>query len=133
MNWAEYQKWTAALCLWREARGEGHDGMRAVCHVIANRALKHRRSWAEIIYAQWQFSSMTAFNDPQLCKVPIAPDVSFEDAYTIADAVYYGKDEDITLGADHYFASTIPMPEWAKDMTATAKVGRHLFYREENA
>ncbi len=130
MNWPEFQKAIAALCLWREARGEGHDGMRAVCHVIANRALKRNRSWAEVVYQPWQFSSMTASGDPQLTLVPVPPDAAFEDALAITDLVYYGTDEDITQGADHYFASTIPMPEWAKNMTATAKIGRHLFFRE---
>ena len=129
MPWEDFQKWCAALCLWREARGEGYEGMRAVCHVIANRSLKRKRSWAEVVYQPWQFSSMTAIGDPQLTLVPVAPDKAFEDAYAIARLVYYGKDEDATNGADHYFASTIPMPEWAKNMTATAVIGKHNFYK----
>lgn len=131
MNWGEFQKWCAALCMWREARGEGHDGLRAVCHVIANRSLEHGKSWAEVVFQWKQFSSMTAPGDPQLTKVPLAPDVTFEDCYNIADSVYYGNDPDLTNGADHYFADSISMPEWAKNMTATAKIGRHNFYRGE--
>lgn len=37
--------------------------------------------------------------------------------------------EDITYGADHYFADWIPEPRWAKDMPQTTKIGRHTFYR----
>lgn len=127
----EFQKWVTALCLWKEARGEGHDGMRAVCHVIANRALRRNKSWAEIVYQPWQFSSMTASNDPQLDKVPVEIDVViFADAYNIANAVYTSKDEDITNGADHYYANTITKPTWAEGMTATATIGKHLFFKE---
>jgi N-acetylmuramoyl-L-alanine amidase len=131
MNWGEFQKWVACLCMWREARGEGHDGLRAVCHVIANRSLKHGKSWAEVVFQWKQFSSMTTPGDPQLTKVPLAPDPVFEDCYAIADQVYYGKDDDLTKGATHYFADSIPMPEWAKNMIPTGKIGKHNFFREE--
>lgn len=129
MNWDEYQKWTVALCAWREARSEGRDGIRAVIHVIANRAARRRRSWAEIIYQPLQFSSMTAPHDPQLSLVPVRPDANFEICYEVADLIWQAKDFDLTNGADHYFADYIPMPEWAKTMTATAKFGHHLFYK----
>lgn len=131
INWNEFQKWTGALCAWREARGEGRDGIRGVLHVIANRALKHNKSWVEIVYQPWQFSSMTASNDPQLAKVPVQPDAAFADCYDIADNIFKGGDFDLTNGATHYFANTIAMPEWAKTMTATAQIGKHLFFRED--
>ena len=130
MNWNEFQKWTGALCAWREARGEGRDGIRAVLHVIQNRALKHNKSWAEIVYQPWQFSSMTASNDPQLAKVPVSPDAAFVDCYDVADSIFQGGDPDLTNGATHYFADYIPMPPWAQQMTATAVIGHHKFYRE---
>jgi N-acetylmuramoyl-L-alanine amidase len=131
MNWNEFQKWCAALCAWREARGEGRDGIRAVLHVIANRAIAHSKSWAEIIYAPLQFSSMTYPHDPQLSKVPKFPDATFTDCYELADQIFQGKDYDLTLGATHYFADSIPKPTWAQSMTETAQIGRQTFFKSE--
>ena len=133
MNWNEFDKWCAALCAWREARGEPNhrDSIRGVIHVIANRALKHNKSWAQIVYQRLQFSSMTYGGDPQLSNVPVQPDGIFADCYDIANAIFQGGDYDITSGATHYFADSISMPEWAKNMTATAKIGHHSFFREE--
>lgn len=130
MNWAEFQKWCAALCLWREARGEGRDGLRAVCHVIKNRADLWHKSWAEIVYQKLQFSSMTYPHDPQLTRVPSEPDPTFVDCYEIADLVWGGGDFDITQGATHYFADTIPTPSWADGMAFLVKLGHHSFYKE---
>lgn len=129
MIWDEFQKWCAAFCAWREARGEGHDGIRAVIHVIANRSKYRKRSWAEIVYQPLQFSSMTYPHDVQLSHVPVNPDPQFEDCYAVADLIFSGGDADLTNGADFYFADSIPMPDWAKTMTATAKIGRHNFYK----
>src|ERR1700722_3747035 len=129
MDWNEFQKWCAALCAWREARGEGHDGIRAVIHVKANRAKYRNRSWAEIVYQPMQFSSMTYGHDPQLSNIPVRPDPQFEDCYNTADLIFTGGDFDLTQGADFYFADSIAMPEWAKEMTATAKIGHQNFYK----
>lgn len=134
MNWNEFQKWTAALCAWREARGEiaipgvGRDAIRGVIHVIDNRSKKRKVSWAEVIFQWKQFSSMTAPGDPQLTKVPVSPDPMFETCYEIADCIFRGGDYDITKGADHYFATSIPMPEWAEKMVMTIQLGHHKFY-----
>jgi len=128
MNWDEFQIWSAALCSWREARDQGRDGIRAVLHVIRNRAEKRRKSWAEIVYQPLQFSSMTYPQDPQLAKVPVEPDPQFVDCYELATVIYQGGDYDITRGALFYFADYIEKPSWAKNMTETAKVGRHIFF-----
>jgi N-acetylmuramoyl-L-alanine amidase len=130
MNWNDFGKSCAALCMWREARGEGHDGLRCVCHVIANRANLHSKSWAEIVYQRLQFSSMTYPQDPQLTHVPVSPDPAFEDCCEIAESVWNGGDFDLTQGATHYFADSIDMPEWAKSMTFLVKIGHHSFYKE---
>lgn len=133
MDWNEFHKWSAALCAWREARGEGHDGIRAVLHVVANRAKARNRTWSQIVYQPLQFSSMTYGRDPQLANVPVLPDPQFEDCYATAALIWLGGDLDLTGGATSYFADSIPMPDWAKTMTATAKIGHHLFYKELNA
>lgn len=130
MDYSEFSKWSAALCCWREARGEGTDGMRAVCWVIKNRSKGKGKPWPVIIYAPLQFSSMSAPHDPQLSTVPLAFDPEFEQAYVIADRIFGGGDSDLTNGATHYFAEYIPMPTWALGMKETAKIGKHTFYQE---
>lgn len=129
MNWDEFQKWCGALCAWREARGEGRDGMRAVLHVIKNRADSENKTWAQIVYRPLQFSSMTYGHDPQLTNIPHPPDPQFLDAYELADSIFGGGDFDLTNGATHYFADSIPMPTWAEGMTHTATIGHHNFFK----
>jgi len=129
MNWNEFDKWCAALCAWREARGEGRDGIRAVLHVIKNRADASRKSWAQIVYAHLQFSSMTYGQDPQLSNVPVSPDPAFADCYEIADTISGGGDFDLTNGATHYFNPDIVLPSWAASMTKVASIGHHDFYK----
>jgi len=129
MNWNDFDIWCAALCAWREARGEGRDGIRAVIHVIKNRSDKSGKSWAVEVYRKLQFSSMTYGADPQLTLVPQQPDPAFVDCYEIAQLINIGGDFDLTSGATHYFSDSIQMPEWAKSMTETVKIGRHTFYK----
>jgi N-acetylmuramoyl-L-alanine amidase len=134
MNWDEFDKWIAALCAWREDRGSDtygdRSGLRAVIHVIANRAAKEGKSWAEIVYARDQFSSMTAPGDPQLSNVPVTPDPQMVDCYDIADAIKSGNDYDLTLGATNYYAATMnPAPSWAASMTQTAVIGGQVFLK----
>ncbi|HEX3941374.1 MAG TPA: cell wall hydrolase [Acidobacteriaceae bacterium] len=129
LTWRNFSVAAAALCAWREARGEGADGIRGVLHVIANRATLEGKSWAEIIYAKWQFSSMTAVGDPQLDLVPKQPDLIFEQCHELAELIFDNGEADITLGATHYFADSIPPPAWAATMKQTVKIGHHTFYR----
>jgi N-acetylmuramoyl-L-alanine amidase len=136
-TWPQFDTAVGALCSWREARGEGggvmdlkRDALRAVLHAINNRSKKQGKSWAEIVYARLQFSSMTYGQDPQLCNVPHFPDPIFDMCRELADAVYAGQDADLTNGATHYFADSIPMPEWAKTMTETVKICNQTFFKE---
>lgn len=130
MGWEDFDKVSMALCMWREARGEGVDGMRAVGHVINNRAIALNKSWAQIVYAKLQFSSMTYPQDPQLSNVPTVPDTEFVQACQITDAITAGTDPDLTGGARYYFADSIPTPDWAKNMVETSKIGRQTFFKE---
>jgi spore germination cell wall hydrolase CwlJ-like protein len=129
MDWAEFDKFSAALCAWREARGNGREGMRAVLHTIANRAAMRHQSWAEVVYAHLQFSSMTYSGDPQLSTIPVAPDPTFVECYDLATLVYSGTDPDLTGGAWIYFASTMPRPRWAVGIIQTLAVGDQLFFK----
>jgi spore germination cell wall hydrolase CwlJ-like protein len=130
MTWDGFNLSVTALCLWREARGEGTDGMQAVAHVIANRAKSSGKSWAQTVYAKLQFSSMTYGQDPQLCNVPSSSDPQFAECCAIVDAVAAGTDSDLTNGATNYFDNSIPEPIWAKAMIQVAVIGRFTFYKE---
>ena len=119
-----------ARTVWGEARGQGQDGMRAVAHVILNR-VKDRR-WPDRIGAvckqKWQFSCWNE-NDPNRVKLLTAEPTreSFRAAIRAClDAI---DGEDITRGADHYFADSIKAPMWALEMEQVAAIGHHLFFK----
>jgi spore germination cell wall hydrolase CwlJ-like protein len=132
---SEFDKWSAAFCTWREARGESAtltDSLRGVLHVIANRSAKRNLSWSQVVYQYLQFSSITAPGDPQIKAgiVPSSGDSIFAQCYQIADDIASGSDADLTQGASNYFADGIPVPSWAASMQFTIKIGRHSFYKE---
>lgn len=134
MDWKEFDKWCAAFCAWREARGESatlRDSLRGVIHVIANRAKLHSRSWAQVVFQYLQFSSITAPGDPQIKagEVPFYPDSIFVICYQTADQVMSGIDPDPTNGATSYFNPAVVLPSWAASMTKVASIGHHDFYK----
>jgi spore germination cell wall hydrolase CwlJ-like protein len=123
-----------ALCVWREARGEGLLGKRGVAHVVQNRAA-HPRWWGgpslhSVILKPWQFASFNP-GDANAEKWPSDDDHSFADCSDICDAVLRGADEDIVGGATSYYDNSIPPPVWAVDGSneLTLAVGRLKFYR----
>ena len=132
------------ITMWREASGEGIEGMLAVGLVIRNRALYRKLSFAEVCLQPYQFSSMTEewanpalrnLINPALLRWPKESDTSFK----LAVAAWYhsaklvGSDDDPTDGADYYYADTIFPPAWAKDYQFTAQIGHHRFYRSPAA
>ena len=134
MNWASWYIAVAALCAWREARGEGPEGMRAVLHAMRNRVLSQKfGDWADVVCKKWQFSSMTAPGDPELILWPRTGDKQFEDAYALALTVFCGTDPDNTHAATHYFAPASVLPDWAAKMVKVASIGHHDFYREASS
>lgn len=129
MTWNDYYKTMLALTMWREARGEKRDGMRAVGHVIRNRVNAGQGDWDHVITKKWQFSSLTATGDSQLVVWPDSPDEVFETAMNLAEDIFSNMDSDITAGATHYFNPHVVLPDWAKSMTKVATIGNHDFYR----
>lgn len=128
MSIAQYEITLASLCAWREARGEGIDGIRAVLHVIRNRTAGGQ-SWSDVICRKWQFSSMTAPGDSQLILWPLSTDPIFDDCLRLAELIYEGGDFDLTNGATHYFNPGVVLPDWAAKMKRVAVIGHHDFYR----
>lgn len=127
----EQDRYETAVCVWREARGEGLAGMAAVACVIRNRVLRHKTTFAGEVMRKWAFSSMTAPSDPQLHLVPGGRDHAWLQAQSVAEAVIAGL-RDTTGGATLYYDDSIPFPKaWDHSkVEATVKLGRLNFFRE---
>lgn len=100
------------------------DGMIAVANVIRNRAKARNQSFEAVCLAPWQFS---AWNDKTWLEAHLKRNKGvLQRAYSAWQA---SATEDLTNGADHYFANYIPKPSWAKSMEHVATHGVHEFYR----
>ncbi len=121
-----------ALCLWREARGEGRDGMVAVGSVIRNRVHRDRSTYYDEVTRRLQFSSLTAPGDPELTVYPTLSDESWKLASEVAGGILAGSLADPTGGATLYYAVTIGFPAtWDRSRCRfTKQIGRHRFFRE---
>ena len=118
-----------ALCIWREARGEGPAGMQAVACVIRNRVRARGSSYYAEVTRAWQFSSITAKGDPELGVYPVPNDPQWASIQALVPGIIDGSLADNTGGAQFYYADGIPLPSWAQGMTATVSVGRQHFYK----
>lgn len=123
-----------ALCLWREARGEGHVGMLAVAWVIQNRAVRWRDSIQQVILAPNQFTSMSVEQNP---PNPGANDPQYADAQQIVAEVMSGAGQDPTNGGCYYANLATATSGWFFDHIVadtvnhpmTAQIGKHTFYK----
>ncbi len=130
-----------ARTLWGEARGEGTEGMHAVAAVILNRvriAEERGKYWwggniIQVCQKPYQFSCWNR-SDPNFRKLQDADenDLYFATALRLSRRAVIGALEDTTEGATHYHAIGT-MPYWAKREKPTAVIGKHIFYRLEEA
>lgn len=119
-----------ARTVYGESRGEPRLGRIAVAHVVRNRALFKDTSPAEECHKPWQFSCWD-MGDPNLAVIEAVSmeDPVFQECTYCALAVLLGQEPDPTGGATHYFASHIPVPDWASPPAVkTCAIGHHLFY-----
>lgn len=137
MIWQDYRKILLALTIYREARGEGDEGMRAVGHCINNRAFVWKKDLIAVMTDKNQFSSMTFPGDSQLVVWPQAGDRKFDIALDCASKIIDGLDKDNIGGALYYanlktatsgwfFDNIVNKPE-VHPMTVT--VGHHTFFK----
>ena len=132
----DYEIFLASLCAYREARSESEDGIRAVLHVMRNRANGWHKSWTEIITSKNQLSSMSVPCDSQTVVWPIGTDPVFGKIQSIAAVIYNGGDnDDPTDGALYYCnpkSSTSPwfLEHIAKTKVMVATIGKHDFYSD---
>jgi spore germination cell wall hydrolase CwlJ-like protein len=128
-----------ALVAWKEARGEGLQGCRAVMHVIANRVghIGFAHTLHDCIYGKNQFTSMSVPSDPEFNLEPKEGDAIFIECVTLADDVLSGTDPDNTCGA-HFYANLHTMTSgWFElhivgdpvNHPKTAVIGHHTFFR----
>lgn len=120
------------ITIWRESRGEGHDGMVAVGHVILNRS-KAGGMWPsdpeKVCLQPYQFSCWNT-DDPQRAVYPLDTDMVFLDSQRIWDQV--NSTADPTGGATYYLnpaavkVNQFATPQYVK----TAEIGHHFFYRK---
>lgn len=118
-----------ALCLFREARSQGPDGMQLVYDVIANRAADADNRWPnsrmEVVLQPMQFSSFN-FKDGQSAIFPRMKTVSewlcWIQAMRIAERGVVRRPE-----INHYHAAGLA-PPWSKGKPVALKHKDHLFY-----
>ena len=120
-----------ALCIWREARGEGPVGKLAVGCVIRNRVAAQTffgHTLQSVILRPYQFSSFNE-NDPNADKWPEDGEADWLDCQDAALDVASGS-PDPSNNALYYFSPplTAPPREWGL-VTQTASVGRLKFYK----
>lgn len=130
-----------ARTIWGEARGEGGAGMRAVAAVIMNRvAVAQARggywwggSVTQVCQKPYQFSCWNK-DDANFRKIVAVDDADpqFAAALRMAREVIEGRGCDPTGGATHYHAAEIT-PYWSRGHKPAAIIGRHIFYRIEEA
>lgn len=121
-----------ALCLWREARGQGQAGMTAVGCVVRNRVQRHNSSFYTECTKKWQFSSISAPGDPQLGLWPAASDLIWGAAQILASNLIDGHVDDITNGATLYYDDSIAFPaSWNRNkVVPLGMIGKFHMFRE---
>lgn len=131
------------LCVWREARGEGFEGKRAVAWSIKNRTQVScwwndhiAGNYHRVILKPWQFSSFNV-SDQNSAKWPEDEDPAFAECAAAALPVWMGSDtQDPTNGATNYYDISIDFPHaWGpeSDWENTLDVGRLRFWKKRPA
>ena len=108
-----------------EAGGEyAPNALKAVNEVIQNRAVKRRMMPSQVCLQRLQFSCWNNIDKRPQLFVKAKSHPRFSQALKIA----MSAPTNYTKGADHYHANYC-MPYWAKSMTVTVVIGRHIFYK----
>lgn len=130
-----------ALCAWKEARGEGPSGMRAVMHVIYHRALRWYSHTDHpvhaAVYAKNQFTSMSVPSDPEFNLEPGDNDQQYTYCVQLAPTVLADNDPDNTGNACYYANLKTATSGWFFDNIVqdtinhpqTAVVGHQTFFK----
>lgn len=134
---------STALCAWKEARGEGNEGILAVLCVLKNRISNpgFADNIHDIVYGKNQFSSMSIPSDPEFNLQPKPDDSVWQNCLDDASTVLNGSVDDVTGGACYYanlrwaksgwFARVISGPDGmgTPEHPMTKDIGQQRFYR----
>lgn len=139
MNFSETDANDLALVTWREARGEGVEGCRAVMHVIKNRVGTpgFAHTLHDVIYGKNQFTSMSVSNDPEFNLQPDPNDITYKACLQLAANIVSGNDTDITHGAHYYANLKNTTSGWffrnivndPVNHPVTTTIGHHTFFK----
>lgn len=132
-----------ATNIYFEARGESHEGKKAVAFVTLNRVespnfpdticdvvyqARHSRWWKTErdrlvpIKHQCQFSWYCDGKSDYIRNIH-----EYEELYRLASEIIVGKHIDNTGGADYYHSTKVK-PDWRLAFTRTTKIDAHIFY-----
>ena len=128
-----------ALVAWKEARGEGLQGIRAVMHVIVNRVGTpgFAHTLHDVIYGKNQFTSMSVSSDSEFNLVPKFGDTTYAACENLAQLILSGNDTDLTGGAHYYANLKNTTSGWffnhivndKVNHPTTAVIGHHTFFK----
>lgn len=117
-----------------ESRGEPPAGMRAVAEVTMNRvaARQYPNSVCAVVY-QKNWDSIRkryvgAFSWTEFDSLSEPEGEAWRRAQEVAEAAFYRR-APVTLPGVLHFHATHIRPEWSKEKTMVARIGRHAFYR----
>ena len=121
-----------AEALYFEARSEPLKGQRAVAEVILNRvdSRKYPNTVCEVVEqgAHRKNACQFSYNCDGLPE-HIAEPEAYERAKRIALYMVDDQPRTLTDGATHYHTVAVS-PGWARRLTKTARIGTHVFYRD---
>lgn len=107
-----------AETVYYEARGEGEDGMRAVAHVIYNRAREQGVSPCVIVRQPGQFAKSKGKPNPR------------DPQWRLAVKISINPGTDLTNGATYFHNRTVK-PYWIRKLKVTFSFGGHIFYAKK--
>lgn len=120
-----------ALNIYREARGEPHEGIVAVAFVTINRTKSSNFPSTVCEVVKQKNKSTCQFSWYCMKGLPIVNPYNYEYIKKIATLVYANSDKmkDPTRGALFYHANYVK-PRWSLRMKKTVAIGKHIFYRD---
>lgn len=120
------------ITIWREARGEGEQGMAAVANVINNRILNQGKLWPkdpeQACLQPYQFSCWNN-NSSIATMYPSATDTQYEIAQHIWKNLKDYPDQ--TGGATYYRNVEVAGP-FPDNYKVTVVIGKHTFAKQAN-
>jgi spore germination cell wall hydrolase CwlJ-like protein len=118
--------------IYYEAGSEPIEGKIAVANVTLNRknGKNYPNTVCGVVYARNATACAFSWTCDDKEDTPVTSSERYRESLKIAQLALKGLLQDITDGADHFHADFVK-PAWSRQMTATAQIGRHIFYRKE--